>query len=249
MDIAQDSAAPEALLSDLVESYWMIENLSGRAYDIVILPDGRVDLICSYSDNDPFEIRLMGLDDAPSYTSLAPGTKMFSVSFKLTAMEYVFHHGVSDLLNNSRTIQSDSWRFTKDDLTDFNSFRNKAATQIKSKLNGDLDPRKKKLFDLIYFSKGSRTVADLSEHAGWSSRQINRYFTEWFGLSLKTYSNILRFRASFPQLKEGKLFPEKDFADQAHFIKEIKRFSGVKPKDLAQNKDDRFIQFSTLRKK
>lgn len=249
MDIAQDSVAPEPSLSDFVESYWMIENLSGRAYDVVILPDGRVDLICSYSDNDPFEIRLMGLDDAPSYASLAPGAKMFSVSFKLPAMEYIFHHGISDLMNSSRTLQADSWRFAKDDLNDFKSFCTKAATQIKLKIGDAIDPRKQKLFEMIYATKGSKTVAELSEHAGWSSRQINRYFTEWFGLSLKTYCNILRFRASFNQLKEGRLFPEKDFTDQAHFIKEIKRFSGVKPKDLAKNKDDRFIQFSTLRKK
>jgi AraC-like DNA-binding protein len=89
----------------------------------------------------------------------------------------------------------------------------------------------------------------MSEQVHWSSRQINRYFNQLFGLSLKAYCNILRFRASFQHIKEGKLFPEQNFTDQAHFIKEIKKFSGVLPKELSKNKDDRFIQFSTLTKK
>ncbi|MBU7570130.1 MAG: helix-turn-helix transcriptional regulator, partial [Flavobacterium sp.] len=111
------------------------------------------------------------------------------------------------------------------------------------------DNRKLRLFDQIYTSNGTLTVKELSEKAGWSSRQMNRYFSHQFGLPLKTYCNILRFRASFKHLKEGKLFPEQDFTDQAHFIRDVKKFSGVLPKELSQNKNDRFIQFSTLNKK
>ncbi len=249
INIHQISAVPDPSLSDYVESIWMIENYSDHASDVVVLPDGRVDLMCSYSAVDPFEVRLMGLDSGPSYASLAPKTKMFAVSFKLPATEYVFHHGISDITNSTKELQEGFWELTRDDLADFHLLCKKATAQIKSQIQSPIDPRKKKLFDRIYATKGGTTVAELSEHAGWSSRQINRYFTEWFGLSLKTYCTILRFRASFDHIKEGKLFPEQGFTDQAHFIKEIRRFSGVKPKDLAQNNGDRFIQFSTLRKK
>ncbi len=36
---------------------------------------------------------------------------------------------------------------------------------------------------------------------------MNRYFNQEYGISLKTYCNILRFRASFRHIKEGKLYP------------------------------------------
>jgi AraC-like DNA-binding protein len=99
---------------------------------------------------------------------------------------------------------------------------------------------------LIYSSNGSLSVKELSEKVNWSSRQINRYFNEQFGISLKTYCNILRFRASLPHIKKGKLFPELNFTDQNHFIKEIKKFSGVVPKELSKNQNDRFILLSAL---
>jgi AraC-like DNA-binding protein len=116
-------------------------------------------------------------------------------------------------------------------------------------LTVNIDERKRKLFNLIYAAQGSITIKELSESVHWSSRQINRYFNQWFGLSLKAYCNILRYRASFKQISEGKLFPEQNFTDQAHFIKAVKRYSGVTPKELAKNADDRFIQFSTLPEK
>jgi transcriptional regulator GlxA family with amidase domain len=50
------------------------------------------------------------------------------------------------------------------------------------------------------------TVYELSEKAGWSSRQINRYFTKQLGLSLKAYSTILRFRASLEHIAKGNCF-------------------------------------------
>ena len=92
------------------------------------------------------------------------------------------------------------------------------------------------------------TVKELSEKVYWSSRQINRYFNQQFGVSLKAYCKILRFGASFKNISEGKLFPEQNFTDQNHFIKEIKKYAGVTPKALSKNKDDRFINIAAIKK-
>ncbi|MCH5686581.1 AraC family transcriptional regulator [Niabella sp. W65] len=98
----------------------------------------------------------------------------------------------------------------------------------------------------MYSTKGDISVKALSEKVYWSSRQINRYFNDRFGLSVKNYCSILRFRASFEHIKEGKLFPQQNFADQSHFIREVKKRSGVSPKELKRNQNGRFIQFSAL---
>jgi AraC-like DNA-binding protein len=143
----------------------------------------------------------------------------------------------------------DFWGFNAADLSDFDAFCIKASQKIRSLLPDQIDSRKQELFDLIYASNGTVTVKELSEKVFWSSRQINRYFNQQFGLSLKAYCNILRFRASFQYIKEGKLFPQQNFADQSHFIKEVKKLAGVSPKELKRNKNDRFIQFSMLRSK
>jgi len=101
---------------------------------------------------------------------------------------------------------------------------------------------------LLFSTFGSIRVEELSNKVFWNSRQINRYFSSKFGLSLKTYANILRCSKSFREIEKGKFSPDLNFYDQSHFIKEIKKHSGSNPKELHQNKNDRFLQFSTPHK-
>lgn len=237
---------PDKSLSDFVESFWLLQNQSGSDKEMFILPDGRIDLTLSQSATDPFQIIRSGIETYPQQVILKAKTIMFAVSFKLLATEYIFHSTVSNLLNYAEYLPNGFWDFNTNDLQDFGLFCKKASKKIHSILPHDIDPRKQKLFDLIYISNGELTVKELSEKVYWSSRQINRYFNQQFGVSLKEYCNILRFRSSFQHIKEGKLFPQQNFADQSHFIKEVKKLSGVSPKELKRNQNDRFIQFSTL---
>jgi len=246
--IAYSAAEPEDSLGELIESFWMLRKQE-QQQQIIILPDGRIDLFFSYSPTEPFNVRLMGLTTEPDLALLEPGTVIFAVSFKLPAVEYIMHTPVADILNSTRLLADGFWNITKDDLADLPSFKEKISQKIHAQWNDGIDPRKQKLFDAIYRSQGDLSVQELADRAGWSSRQINRYFQQWFGMSLKAYCGILRFRASFGHIKEGKFFPEQKFADQPHFIREIKRFSGVNPKELFKNKNDRFIQFSLLKGK
>ncbi len=237
---------PDQSVIDFVESFWMLDNPSEFDKEIVVLPDGRIDLFLSYSDIKPFNISLKGLETAPSQIKFPAKTKTFAISFKLMATEYVLKTSIADFINNAEILPNNFWDFTQNDLNNFNVFCLKSTTKIRELLDKKVDERKLHLFNLIYETQGSATVKELSEKVFWTSRQINRYFNQQFGISLKTYCNILRFRASFQHIKEGKLFPEMNFSDQAHFIKEVKKLAGVIPKELSKNKNDRFIQFSTL---
>jgi len=241
---------PNAELSDLVESFWHLENHSVSGKEIVVVPDGRIDLFVSRSKNEGFHITLSGLESEADQVIFEGKTIIFAISFKLPAIEYLLHQSVSSLLNGISVLPSDSWGFAEADISDFDAFCEKASNILSGILkNTQIDPRKQHLFELIYSHQGRLTVSELANTIHWSERQINRYFNNQFGISLKSYQNILRFRASFSQIKEGKLFPEQNFSDQAHFIKEVKKFSGVTPKELHKNTNDRFIQFSTLPRK
>ncbi len=237
---------PEESIADFVESFWLLHNQSVDEKEVVIVPDGRIDLFLSKSASEPFHITLLGLETSPTQTSITPDTLIFAISFKPLAIEYVLGTTIAHLLDKATLLPKNFWEFTSDDLENFERFCQKATLKIQARLKDDIDERKRKLFQLIYASNGSMSVKELSENVYWTSRQINRYFTQQYGLSLKAYCNILRFRASFKQIKEGKLFPEQNFADQSHFIREIKKLSGVAPKELLRNKNDRFIQLSTL---
>lgn len=239
---------PDESLSDFVESFWVLHNDSEIDNQTVGLPDGRIDLFLIQSDTEPFRIVLLGLGTQYHENGLIPAKSLrFAVSFKPLALEYVFHETISDIVDKGKMLSDDFWDFNLQDLNNFESFCEKASQKIRSFIPNEIDVRKKKLFDLIYKTHGSITVKDLSEKIGWSSRQMNRYFNRQFGISLKSFCNILRFRASLEHIAQGKLSPELNFTDQTHFIKEIKKFSGVVPKELFKNKNDRFILLSSFK--
>lgn len=240
---------PELSIADFVESIGMFYNPTDEPKEVVVMPDGRIDLFFSQSASEPYHVTLIGLETFPEQRSILPQALTFVISFKPLAVEYIFKAPIAGFLNSAKDMPNDFWGFCEEDLTDFDAFYDKATRKILSIVPNGIDSRKQKLFDLIYASNGSATVKQLSENIGWSSRQINRYFNQMFGLSLKAYCTVLRFRKSLEHIAQGKLFPEEDFTDQAYFIKEIKKFSGVVPKELSKNKNDRFVLLSVLKQK
>jgi AraC-like DNA-binding protein len=248
-DLRFQTLQPPPVLAEYVESFWLLVNRSDAAQPVVIVPDGRVDTFFTYSATEPYHVLLLGLDTQPEAQVIAPQTCIFAISWKLLAADYLLPTRLAYLPQHVCYLPLDYLGMSAADLGDFAGFCEKAAAHIQQLLPAEIDRRKRKLFDLLYATSGTLTVEAYADAAGWSSRQINRYFQQVFGLTLKAYCNILRFRAALPDLKAGKLFPEAHFADQAHFIREIKKYTGVVPKELARNQDDRFIQLSALSKK
>jgi AraC-like DNA-binding protein len=246
MSIITKYVAPENMIGDFVQNFWMLENNSDENIEATVLPDGMIDLFIFKSGIQPLQVALSGLETQPSQVVLDAKTKIFAVSFKLLAVDYILHNSVSGFVNKAEKFSNKFWQFESDDINDFERFCKKVTDKIKSALPQYIDNRKKILFELIYFSNGSLTVMELSEQVYWSRRQINQYFNQQFGISLKAYCSILRFRASFDHIKKGKLFPEQSFYDQAHFIKEVKKLSGVSPKELKRNQNSRFLQFYNI---
>ncbi|MET0462976.1 MAG: AraC family transcriptional regulator [Chitinophagaceae bacterium] len=233
---------PEKSLEDFVYCFSSLQNLAGLA-DGVIIPNGRIDLIFSQNNHQQFQVALIGLETKPKLIPDQPVSSFFSISFNPLAVEYVLQRSIADIKDKGMLLPNDFWGFDISDLKDFDSFCIKASEHIRSLIPAEVDERKRKLFDLIFSTNGEIHVQELSEKVFWSQRQISRYFHQQLGISLKAYCNILRFQASLSHIKAGKLYPQLNFTDQSHFIKEIKKLSGVSPKELSKNENDRFLQF------
>lgn len=243
------SLKPNNSLTDIVESIWMVKNHSDEIKEGIIVPDGKIDLFFFETKNGSFEIFISGICTEPIIKPPFPKSTMFAISFHPVAAEYIFKQSFADLKNNKQTLQPDYLGFSKNDLTNFKQFYNKACKIIALQLTEEIDPRKKQLFNLIYSSKGETTVKELSQQVSWSSRQMSRYFKTWYGITLKSYINMIRFSNSLKQLKNGDFYPELNYGDQSHFIREVKKFSGVKPTILNKNENDRFIQLNLITEK
>ncbi|ADB38346.1 helix-turn-helix domain-containing protein [Spirosoma linguale] len=232
---------PDDSLAEFVYCFSSLQNLSA-SHEAVIIPNGKIDLMFSKTADDQLRISLLGLETKPKYAR-QDVSNFFSISFNPLAVEYIFRFPIADILDNGKLLPAGFWGFNPNDLNDFDTFCTKAFEKIYSLLPIDIDERKRKLFNLIQRTNGEGSIKEIAEAVSWSERQINRYFNQQFGLSLKAYCTILRFQASLPHIKGGTLFPQLNFTDQPHFIKEIRKLSGVSPKELFKNQNDRFLQF------
>lgn len=86
----------------------------------------------------------------------------------------------------------------------------------------------------IFVTKGNVSVQELADREGISARQMNRIFHRWVGTNPKRFSEVVRFQAIIQDMK-GSLTVNRGFVyhngyfDQAHMIREFKRFYGAPP--------------------
>lgn len=241
------SLKPTEELSLFIESFWIIKNDSDEDQELVTLPDGGIDLYFFHSDHYPLISSLVGLKTYPRVGLMPARSILFVVRLKLLAAEYLLNDSVAEILNDWIYLENGFANINESDLFCFDIFCKKLNLHFLSHLTTPIDPRKKMMSERIYNTKGVTSISEISLASHWSSRQINRYFNKWLGLSMKTYCDIIRFNSSFEYLKAGKLFPEEGSYDQSHFIKLIKKYSSLTPKKLAQNKNDRFLQLSSIK--
>lgn len=233
---------PELHISQFVHCFSAFHNLPVIEEGIII-PNGKIDLVLSLDEEGAFQISLLGLETQPKMPPKQVVTKFFSISFKPLAVEYILRTTVGDLLNTGKKMPKNFWGLTAEDLSDFDVFCRKASDIISSLIPDRIDQRKQNLFSEILDAQGDIKVGEISVRLGWSPRQINQYFNRYLGVSLKTYCSILRFQASLRHIWEGELYPQLNYTDQSHFIKEVKKLSGVSPKELSRNENSRFLQF------
>src|SRR5579871_3972026 len=136
--------SPAKPLADFVESIGVFHNPSNEAKEVVVMPDGRIDLFFWKSALEPFRVMLMGLETYPEQRIVPPHTLTFSVSFKPLAVEYILQTSIADILNSARNLADDFWNINSDDLKDFDIFSKTATKKIKQLLPDELDERKRK---------------------------------------------------------------------------------------------------------
>jgi AraC-like DNA-binding protein len=242
---------PQQALSDFVKCYWWFDNPASQPVNHTILPDGNFDLIVFFKNRQLEGIILTGLWTKPVDVSIDPLSQLFGIRFKPLAASHVFHRSLSTIRDSHDKLDTGFWSIDHLDFADLEKTAERLNIFLCSLVDNEqhIDQRRCRLFQILEDTTGARSVEEYAQRAFLTSRQINRYFNSTFGLSLKAYCNILRCFASFEYIKDGRLFPEQAFYDQSHFIKELKKHTGSTPTNLYQNKNDRFLQLTTSKKK
>ena len=242
---------PDKLLTNFVKEYWWFDNSTTQQLDFTILPDGCFDLIVSLNNYKQEGISLTGLWTKQVEVSIEPNQQLFGIRFKLLAVDYILQHKISPFCNSEQTRDPDFWQIDQLSFTDLESVTEELNKIIISILSTQksIDRKKQNLFNLLYQTQGQQTVEWYSQQVFWSTRQINRYFKDRFDVPLKSYCKILKCYDAFKHIKKGQFYPEQNYFDQSHFIKDLKKYTGNKPTELFENKNDRFLQLTTMNEK
>lgn len=238
--------SPSEDISFAVKCFWEYEN---RDDDIqhTIFPNGYFELFMIFEGHELISVFLSGLRTKPFDVYIPKGITVSAIRFSLSASEYILDREIGSILDDTLPLDNAFWGL--EELSAL-SFPDRAA-EITRKLLDRIwrkEPEPGKLLLLKTVYTPDLSVRDVSDMTGWDRRRINRYFNSQFGLSLKTFLSIVRLRSSFESVKDGILYPELNYYDQSHYIKEVRKYTGESPKELLKNEDDRFLQFSVPKK-
>jgi AraC-like DNA-binding protein len=109
--------------------------------------------------------------------------------------------------------------------------------QVQLERNGYVDRTVEFCVNEIKRAKGQISINALVEKAGISSRQLVRRFDKCIGLSPKEFVRITKFISALDMMNDakGKSLTEialaSGYYDQAHFIHDFGKFSGMNPTD------------------
>nr|WP_275901085.1 helix-turn-helix domain-containing protein [Paenibacillus periandrae] len=87
----------------------------------------------------------------------------------------------------------------------------------------------------IFVTEGKTSVQELANKEVISTRQMNRIFYQWIGASPKRFCDVVRFQAiiddiqSLGKIDGASLALNHGYFDQAHMIRDFKRFYGESP--------------------
>jgi AraC-like DNA-binding protein len=94
----------------------------------------------------------------------------------------------------------------------------------------------------IIKSNGKVSIRDLTKNLNITERTLQRNFTEHVGIPPKKFAKIIQFYTSFNQVTADSfsrltdIVYENGFADQSHFIRDFKKFTGVNPNVIKSKK-------------
>ncbi len=109
----------------------------------------------------------------------------------------------------------------------------KTASILENRVtDGGIDPRVVGALDHILQNRGQGSISSLAGQVNLSQRRLQQLFRDYFGLSAKSYSRVVRLQHHTYELLTGRsidtIVPD-GYYDQSHFLHDLKRQTGLLP--------------------
>lgn len=116
------------------------------------------------------------------------------------------------------------------------------APIVKRMISGCKNPLVSNALHEILHQEGCVKMAQIADNMKYSQHYINREFKKNTGFSLKKYSEIIRLQSAITYLEKENVdfvYDKLGYYDQAHFIKEFKKFTLLTPQNYLRKKIQR----------
>ncbi len=262
MNIVFEEYPPCPVLAPYIHTYWSARFNVNALPDFTqsVVPNGYVELIIHITDDHcHLTEKNNGKVPSPDYTLIGLHTSQYEVRFSNTVSVFGirFHpDGLSNILGLPPSVIASTYVDTSDVLgANINDFchrireKNSSASRVaiaNSLLSAMLA---KNINEFDYTALAARIVRrhsgliaqkDLMREVPISPRQLQRGFKSRFGITTKEYMRIARLNAVQRYMRSGTpvdfatVAYDNGFADQSHFIREFKAFTGTAPQSFVR---------------
>jgi AraC-like DNA-binding protein len=246
---------PCAILAPYIKNYTVV-TIEKQLDNEVFYPSGYVDLVINISGGaaatiingkrkDTPAIELLGHLTLPTRLTVEKGTSVLIVRIYPHASSLFFSNPLSEFTNYA-TDMYDVSLYENKELYDRVMEANELTSKIKILENYFLQLLKKnetrlKKISIIkslsqQFAVNSQTfhLRDIAQNSGLSERYIQKLYLANIGISPVALNSVMRFNKSLQLVLNTQeslttIAYDCGYYDQAHFIKEFKKFTGIIP--------------------
>lgn len=236
---------PGQALKPYIVCYWEVAEPENGG-NVLVIPDTCVDLIITVNHTrQKITGRLCGIQDFSYVTEeireRGERISSFAVRFHFWAVHLFLNLDFRELYNQVLDVEL----VRKEWLDVFEPFFYVHGTEERIRIienflmsrldSGRIDPNLFNSFHQILGSCGTQSVKEICRYSCVSQRQLERLFLQQVGISIKRTSSLVRYQNVWRDVIRSEQFGIQDavyrygYADQAHLLKEFKRFHGVTP--------------------
>ena len=238
---------PEKHLQSKIHNFWELKgDVTSHSWER-IFPDGCPGLIINLGDRCLTDNGATTMDHGKTYvvgamtsfkeSYIDENTHLIGVCFKPSTFASFFSYASLSEIKNS-TVQFDQnlsfdrdYFFNGNYIDYLNQFFNDKVCSKSIRL--------RTIVNAVQASKGLLTIDELSKQNGISTRQLERLFKDFIGLTPKEYSNIIRIQQALALIASNNnhkalldIAFECGFYDHSHLTNAIKQHTGFVPSEL-----------------
>ena len=225
---------------------------------IRVLPDTCVEIFLNYTispiaiiDSQLYERSIVSFRiDRYVDVQMRKGAGCVAICFYPGMAALFFKFPMGELANTTTPL-SELWNLDAHVLEDQLAHCNSALMRVKIIQHFLIGQLAKSTRDIvvaqclqqIQFQNGRLSVAQINKYSGFSQRQLSRKFQQDLGMSPKEYLRVSRFICSlkhltnYPASSLTEVAHESGYYDQAHFIRDYKKFTGYTPGMLLRSEN------------